>query len=154
MNVPEGLGTDPNYCLKLKKTIYGLVQSAREFYKKLILVLKSIGFKENKSDPCLLSKWHKDGVMLIGIYVDDCLVIGTEDCIAKLIIDLKKNGFNLKVENSLKDYLSCRIIETKNLNQITILQPHLINNLLDKFGNEVLGKRICRTSGTPRLKIV
>jgi hypothetical protein len=58
MNVPEGLGTDPNYCLKLKKTIYGLVQSAREFYKKIILVLKSIGFKENKSDPCLLSKWH------------------------------------------------------------------------------------------------
>jgi Reverse transcriptase (RNA-dependent DNA polymerase) len=56
MNVPEGLGTDPNYCLKLKKTIYSLVQSAREFYKKLILVLKSIGFKGKKSDPCLLSK--------------------------------------------------------------------------------------------------
>jgi hypothetical protein len=56
MNVPEGLRTDPNYCLKLKKTIYGLVQSAREFYKKLIMALKSIGFKENKSDLYLLSK--------------------------------------------------------------------------------------------------
>jgi hypothetical protein len=86
------------------------------------------GFKENKSDPCLLSKWQEDNVMLIEIYVDDCLVIGTEDRIAKLIDDLKKNGFNLKVENSLKDYLSCRVIETKNLRQITILQPHLINN--------------------------
>jgi hypothetical protein len=43
------------------------------------------------------------------------------------------------------------VIETKNLNQITILRPHLINNLLDKFGNEVVGKRICRTPGTPRL---
>ncbi len=51
----------------------------------------------------------------------------------------------MKVENSLKDYLSCCVIETKNLNQITILQPHLINKLLDKFGNEVLRKRICRT---------
>jgi hypothetical protein len=80
--------------------------------------------------------------------------IGTEERIAKLIDDVKKNGFNLKVENCLKDYLSRRMIETKNLNQITILQPHLINNLLNKFGNEVLGKRICRAPGTPRIKII
>jgi len=46
------------------------------------------------------------------------------------------------------------VIKTKNLNQITILQPHLINNLMDKFGDEVLGKRICRTPGTPRLKVI
>jgi hypothetical protein len=59
--------------------------------------------------------------MRIGIYVDDCLVIGAEERIAKLIFDLKKHGFNLNVENSLKDYLSCRVIETKNLTQITIL---------------------------------
>jgi hypothetical protein len=59
--------------------------------------------------------------MLIGIYLDDRLVIGTEECIAKLIVDLKKNGFILKVETSLQDYLSCCVIKTKNLNQITIL---------------------------------
>jgi vesicle coat complex subunit len=70
-------------------------------------------FKENKSVPCLLLKWHEDGVVLIEIYVDACLVIGTEERIAKLIDDLKNNGFNLKVENSLKDYLSCYVIETK-----------------------------------------
>jgi Reverse transcriptase (RNA-dependent DNA polymerase) len=35
MNVPEGLQQDSNSCLVLKKTIYGLVQSAREFYNKL-----------------------------------------------------------------------------------------------------------------------
>jgi len=96
MNVHEGLGINPSYCLKHKKTIYGLVQSAREFYNKLILILKSIGFMENKSDPCLLSKWYEDGVMLIGIYVDDCLVIGTDERISKLIDDVIKNGFNLK----------------------------------------------------------
>ena len=56
MNIPEGMNSDSNNCLLLTKTIYGLVQSAREFYKILISVLKSIGFKENKSDPCLLSK--------------------------------------------------------------------------------------------------
>jgi hypothetical protein len=40
MNIPEGMNEDQDHCLQLKKTIYGLVQSARESYKK---------FVENKS---------------------------------------------------------------------------------------------------------
>ena len=35
-----------------------------------------------------------------------------------------------------------------------ILQPHLINNLQAKFGNEVEKKRVYKTPGTPRFKIV
>ncbi len=48
--------------------------------------------------------------------MDDCLVIGNEERIATLSIDLKKNGFNQKFENSLKDYFSCWVIEDKNWN--------------------------------------
>jgi hypothetical protein len=39
MNVPKGMNQDDNTCLLLKKTIYGLVQSAREFYNKLLSTL-------------------------------------------------------------------------------------------------------------------
>jgi hypothetical protein len=49
--------------------------------------------------------------LIIGIYVDDCLVIGKETQISQLIAELKENGFNLKIENNLKDYLSCCVIE-------------------------------------------
>jgi Reverse transcriptase (RNA-dependent DNA polymerase) len=77
MNIPEGMKEDQEHFLPLKKTIYGLVQSAGEFYKKLIQVLKGLGFIENKSDPCLLSKWNEEVVILIGIYVDDCPVMGS-----------------------------------------------------------------------------
>ena len=104
----------------LRKTIYGLVQSARKFYEKLIEVLKLIGFYGSQSDPCLL----------------------------------KQNGFNLKIEYNLTDYLSCRVIEDVKMNRILILQPHLINNLQAKFGEEVVNKRAYRTPGTPRFKIV
>jgi hypothetical protein len=86
--------------------------------------------------------------------LDDCLVMGNEERTPKLIVDGNKNGFNLKHENSLKEYLSCWVIESKDLNQIKILQPHLINSLLDQFGDEVLGKSIHRTPGTPRLNVV
>jgi Reverse transcriptase (RNA-dependent DNA polymerase) len=78
MNIPDGLDSNGNECLKFKKTIYGLVWSAREFYKKIIEVLKGVRFVENKSDPCLLSKGEDGEVILIGIDVDDCLVIGKE----------------------------------------------------------------------------
>jgi hypothetical protein len=53
MEVPIGLEIEHNKKLMLKKTIYGLVQSARKFYEKLINVLKVIGFYGSKSDPCL-----------------------------------------------------------------------------------------------------
>jgi hypothetical protein len=69
--------------------------------------LKLIRFKNNKSDPCLLSKWTQDGVIMIGIYLDDCLVIGKLVGIDELIVELKTSGFNLKVEDNLTDYLSC-----------------------------------------------
>jgi Reverse transcriptase (RNA-dependent DNA polymerase) len=151
MNIPEGMNSNLDDFLLLTKTIYGLVQSAREFYKKLISVLKSIGFKKHKSDPCLLSKWDHNNIIIIGVYVDDCLVIGKETQISQLIVELKENGFNLKIENNHKDYLSCRAIEDKK--RILILQPHLINNLQAKFGNEVEKKRVYKTPGTPRFKI-
>jgi NurA-like 5'-3' nuclease len=63
MNIPEGMRYDSKHCLLLTKTIYGLVQSAREFYKKLMAALKSIGFMGNKSDPCLLLKCYHNGVI-------------------------------------------------------------------------------------------
>jgi Reverse transcriptase (RNA-dependent DNA polymerase) len=65
MNILDGLDSNGNECLELKKTIYGLVQSARKFYKRLIEVLKGVGFVENKSDPCLLSKWEDGEVIII-----------------------------------------------------------------------------------------
>jgi hypothetical protein len=154
MNVPKGLSQDDNTCLLSKKTIYGLVQSAREFYNKLLSTLKSMGFTENKSDPCLLSRWINGKVIMIGIYVDECLVVGKEEKIQEVIQGLKASGFNLKVESSLKDYLSCQVIEDLESKSILILQPHLINNLESKFGQEVCNKRVYKTPGTPRFKIV
>jgi hypothetical protein len=67
---------------------------------------------------------------------------------------LKASGFNLKVESSLKDYLSCRVIENLESKSILILQLHLINNLKAKFGREVCNKRVYKTPGSPRFKIV
>jgi hypothetical protein len=112
-------------------------------------------FTENKSDFCLLSKWIDDNVVMIGIYVDYCLVVGKEELIQEVIQGLKASGFNLKIESSLKDYLSCCVIKDSDLKSILILQPHQINNLeANKFGHEVCNKRVYHAPGNPRFKIV
>jgi hypothetical protein len=50
--------------------------------------------------------------------------------------------------------LSCQLIENEELKEILMLQPHLINDLEAKFGGEVKSKRVYKTPGTPRYKIV
>ena len=103
-------------------------------------------------DPCLWIRKGPLGIVMIAIYVDDCLSIGSDEAIQEVIDDLKKFGFQLKVENDLVDYLSCKIIQEKGC--LWILQPHLLNHLDQKFGEEVQGLQVYSTPGTPRFRIV
>jgi hypothetical protein len=80
---------------------------AQESSVKINLYSKLIGFKENKSDLCLLSKWSQYGVIMIGIYVDNCLMVGKRYGID----ELKKSGFSLKIENIITDNLNCQLLE-------------------------------------------
>ena len=48
----------------------------------------------------------------MAIDVDDCLTIGTHEAINEVFESLKGNErFDLKVEISLTDYLSCKIVQ-------------------------------------------
>ncbi len=74
------------HCLKLKKSLYGLVQSARQWWKKFKENMKEIGFQASDIDPCLFIKEKDNGnkVYLI-LYVDDGGVFGTEEDIKETI---------------------------------------------------------------------
>ena len=154
MEIPQGMDADKEDCLSLNKTIYGLVQSARQFYIKLVEALKSCGFKGSEVDPCLWTKHSSLGMVMMAIYVDDCLTIGTDEAIEEVINALKGHNFGLKVEDNLTDYLSCKIVQERDKGKAWIMQPHLIENLEKKFGEEVNGMKSYTTPGTPRFKIV
>jgi hypothetical protein len=66
---------------------------------------------------------------MIGIYIDDLLVIGKKSQIERLLVELKEDGINLKLESNLTDKMSCCVIKDVELNRSLILQPHLMNNL-------------------------
>ena len=160
MDIPEGLeyfdgDVDKlNECLLLLQTIYGLVQSARAFWKKLCKILIKIGFRRSQVDPCLLIRKNKKGLILLALYVDDCLAIGHEDALKTLIEEMKAHGLTLKVEEELSDYLSCEIRFNKDRTKAWLGQPHLIKNLEAKFGEMVSGLTTYKTPGTPNQGIV
>ena len=153
MECPPGMKnvTEKN-ALALLKCIYGLVQAARQYYKKFVAILRKIGFKGGDVDPCLFTRHDKNGHVFIAIYVDDNLIIGKEASVDKVIKELKENGLVLKVETSLHDYLSCDVNFSQDRKQAWLGQPHLISNLERTFGEEVKGLRKYLTPGTPSLR--
>jgi hypothetical protein len=140
---------DNDEVLFLVHSIYGLVQAARQYYKKFIATLRELGFVGGYPDPCLMTRHGKEGVVFIAIWVDDSLLVGDQKAIDKTIEDLRMKGFTLKVEGSLQDYLSCEITLDKDKGVGWIHQPHLIDKLESKFGAMVEKFQDYRTPGTP-----
>ena len=117
MKIPEGYdevinpGVDKEDCLILQKAIYGLVQAARQFWKKIVDKMQEGGFKLSEADPCMLYKEDEKGVCIIIIYIDDMLIIGKEEAIDDAIKVLQGH-FQVKDPTSLEDYLGVQIVQS------------------------------------------
>eukprot|EP00253_Pinus_taeda_P001900 PITA_01900 len=63
---------------KLKKSLYGLKQSPRMWYKKFDTFIQGLGFTRSKADHCGYSKLIGDHVIYLVLYVDDMLLVGND----------------------------------------------------------------------------
>ena len=91
VELPEGLehfqNVKKNDIGLLNKALYGLVQAARQFYKEIIDNLTTEqNFIVSKCEPCLLMN-HE---VIVGLYVDDLLMIGNSIELQKVVNHLKK----------------------------------------------------------------
>lgn len=125
--------------LLLRHAIYGLVQASRQFWKKYTEKLRKIGFKGGYPDPCLYSKRDEYGVVFLAVWVDDSLLVGDAKAIEKAVQALKDEGFSLKEDGSLDDYLSYEITMNKEKTIGWIHQPHLLTKLEKRFGGLIEG---------------
>ena len=78
--IPEGYDevlnqdVDKEDCLILQKAIYGLVQSARQFWKKIVDKMQEGDFQLSEVDPCMLYKEDDKEICIIIIYIDDMMI--------------------------------------------------------------------------------
>ena len=133
--------------LKLKKSLYGLKQSPRNFFNHLKTNLIKVGFEQKVDvDPCL---FISDKVICI-TYVDDCIMVAEDDADINVIIEkLRDLSMTLEEEDDVAGFLGVHIERTED--KIVLTQKGLTQRIIDALGvgdlppvstpaNETLGK--------------
>lgn len=116
MRQPPGYavrGQEKKVC-RLRKSIYGLKQSARCWNKKLSSVLKAMGFTASSTDPCLYIATRNGRKVYLLVYVDDLLVgCAVEEEITRVYEELK-NHFEVNWLGDPKFFLGLEIRRDKD----------------------------------------
>ena len=82
---PEGFHQGgPNKVCKLKKSLYGLKQAARQWNKKLHSVLLEMGFTRLKSDASIYVYVKGELRIIVPVYVDDITFVETSSVFSEL----------------------------------------------------------------------
>jgi Reverse transcriptase (RNA-dependent DNA polymerase) len=140
-----------DHCLLLLKSLYGSVQAARQWYKKIADIFAKLDFISSSSDPCLFVKKKKENEVpaFIILYVDDGAIIGTDEVINEVMTALGK-AFQVKDLGTMKHFVGCHIIDNKEKDNIYIHQPKLIKHLEEEFGSHVTTGKVNITPGAPK----
>jgi Reverse transcriptase (RNA-dependent DNA polymerase) len=133
MRIPEdfeGEGKGKSI-LKLNKSIYGLVQAARQWYKKFEEIIVKQGFRGINVEPCVFHKQEGTEFCVLCIYVDDGIITGSERMMIQAIEGLNQ-VFKVKVEKSIQDFLGCEIGSDGHV--LSLKQPRIIKKLEKEIG--------------------
>jgi hypothetical protein len=142
MEVPDGYEmVKRDVVCKLKKTLYGLKQAPREWNVKYTQELRGHGFEQSTTDPCVFVRGGGVEKLLMGVFVDDNIIVGKKD----QIIEAKKilnNLFKMKDLGILKKIVGIRVENHEG--KITLDQEQYIKETLIRFNMEQ-----CKPVNTP-----
>ena len=143
---PEGFvqeGHEEKVCL-LKKAIYGLKQSSRNWNLKLDKALKELYLRQSESDACIYSFYSKHKLIIVALFVDDLIVITNSVDFYTILKQGLSNIFKLKELGPIQKCLGINIHKNKERGIIELDQADYIETLLKNFGMSE-----CRSVNTP-----
>ena len=127
--MPQGFRKDGKV-LKLNKTLYGLKQSPRTFWKYLTKAMQDSGMQVSKLDPCLFV--GKDVICIC--YVDDLLFWATDEkFINNLAGRLRDQGLLLEQVDDAAGFLGVKMTKTLD-DKIELTQTGLADRIIEAFG--------------------
>jgi hypothetical protein len=129
-------------CLKLKRTLYGLRQSPREFWKYLTDAMGQCEMKPSKMDPCLFV-----GPKVLAIcYVDDIIFWARDDeDIYELGRQLRSKDLLLEEEDDAAGFLGVRLNKLDD-GRIDMRQTGLTDRVIETLG---LDTKMSKSKFTP-----
>ena len=121
---------------KLVKSLYGLKQAPKQWHEKFDNAMMSSGFKINECDKCVYVKDTKNGYVIVCLYVDDMLIVGSDDKMIKSTKDMLKSRFDMKDMGQADVMLGMKI--SKTCNRLILSQSLYVDMILEKFNKMIL----------------
>lgn len=133
MKQPPGFEQGSKVC-KLKKSLYGLKQAARQWNIEINRVLTSIGAVQSMTDKCLYTIKREDQTAYIMIHVDDLLIAASHSKLVKFIAEGLKKEFDIKDLGDVKQYLGIDVVREDN--DFYLSQQKYIDKVVAAAGQE------------------
>ena len=139
MRQPPGYAEGKLVC-KLHKTLYGLKQSGRCWYQKLVEIMTKLKFERNEVDQAVFYRRNKGaGVLIIVlVHVDDCsIVASTQPLIDQFKIAIKKH-VDITDMGDLHWILGIEVKRIREERKVLLSQCSYIDSILRRYGFEDL----------------
>jgi hypothetical protein len=135
----------PVLYLHVKKAIYGMMESALLFYKKLSGDLQGYGFVINPYDPCVANKIVGGKQMTVSWHVDDLKVSHSEEKTVTefmewLEMQYGKIGEVKTKRGKVHDYLGMKL-DYSVPGQVSVDMSEYVAHMLDGFPKEMIEKK-------------
>ena len=133
----------PNHVCKLKKSIYGLKQSACCWNTTLDEYLTLVGYHQSNADGCIYVKSMKEAsgclsFVILGVYVDDIIPLLKAEKAALC------ERFEMIDQGEIHYLLGMSIKRDRESRTLMISEPNYVEKILSKFGMEN-----CKPVSTP-----
>jgi hypothetical protein len=143
-------GGKEHQVLRLKKALYGLRQAPRAWYAKLHDTLSSLGFARSPLEHVVYRRGNESSFLLVGVYVDDLIITGTEAADITVFKDQMQKLFKMSDLGLLSYYLGIEVTQAEG--EIKLCQRSYAAKII-----EMAGMSDCNSCQTPmecRLKLI
>ncbi|KAG8492460.1 hypothetical protein CXB51_009588 [Gossypium anomalum] len=136
MQQPEGFiaSEKEDYVCLLRKSLYGLKQSPRQWYKRFDSFMASHDFKRNSLDSCVYFKKNSNGSFVyLLLYVDDMLIAAKDKGEIRKVKAQLSEEFEMKDLGPAKKILGMEILRDRKASKLYLSQKGYIKKVLCRF---------------------
>ena len=143
--------------MRLRKSMYGLRQSPKNWHSTIDTYVMKIDFKPLKSDPCVCVYYTDDDSInnstantsrkpdgIITLYVDDLVLAGGDKAVLKMLKEKLMSRFAITDMGDISLILGMQVTRNRENGMLTISQANCTRSVLEKYG---MGE--CKPVNTP-----
>ncbi|RVW47642.1 Retrovirus-related Pol polyprotein from transposon RE1 [Vitis vinifera] len=110
MKLPSGMtNSSPHDVCKLKRSLYGLKQAPQDWFEKFRNTILSFSFTQSQYDSSLFFHTSALGIILLLVYVDDIIIIGTDYGLITKLQRMLHTTFHMKDLGQLTYFLGLEV---------------------------------------------